>query len=120
MYLQHCHMHGMCRQNTMPNQPNLTSFLTVSYTHLDVYKRQVIGFLIRESGDMFLVGMPDEITVGDKSSQPHCTLFLFAFAYHFHDPGFVGIGNGERLAAGGISVPSNQVGHYFNSLAACF
>ena len=61
--------------------------------------------------------MSADAVVGNTHSHPYCSLASGAFAYHVHNPGFVGVGNGEALPFALIAIGLCQFGHYLNGLA---
>ena len=64
-----------------------------------------------------LVGMSRNAIIGDADSHPHGTLLLTGLAHHLHDPGLVGIGNGEALTTAVVTILGNKRSHHINSLA---
>ena len=54
----------LCHVNLIPlNKVEETGYDTVSYTHLDVYKRQMQGYQVKRKGGWDTHGLPVEIEV---------------------------------------------------------
>ena len=67
--------------------------------------------------DAALVGVGRDAVVGNADGYPHSPLAARAFANHFHNPDFVGVGNGETLAFAGITVFLHQRRHHLDGFA---
>ena len=67
--------------------------------------------------DAALVGMASNADVGNAHGHPHRSALLGAFAYHLQNPDFVGVGNGETFAFGGIAVSLYEGGHHVDGFA---
>ena len=77
----------------------------------------VVLVLEVELVDAALVGVGRDAVVGDADGHPHSPFAARAFANHFHNPDFVGVGNGETLALAGITVFLHQRRHHLNGFA---
>ena len=64
-----------------------------------------------------LVGVCTDAIIGNAHSHPHCAFGGIAFADHFEDPSFVGIGHGKRFALRSIAVVRHQIRHHADGLA---
>ena len=83
----------------------------------------------REGGDARLVGVSADVAVGDAAGHPygavapafdHLALgvkHLLALADELHNPGLLGINDGEGLALGGVAVGVHQLGNDLDGLA---
>ena len=64
-----------------------------------------------------LVGMSRDTIIGHADSHPYGTAHTGSLANHLHNPYFVGVGNGKRLATAVIAVFLHQLRHHLNGLA---
>ncbi len=64
--------------------------------------------------DARLVGMCRNAVVRHSDSYPYGSPDAGTFTYHLHNPYFIGIGNGERLATAVISVFLHQFSHHLD------
>ena len=64
-------------------------------------------FLQRELSDSAQVGMGADAVVGDTQGHPNSTFIAWPFADDFHNPSFVRVTNGERLATAVIAILLN-------------
>ena len=70
-----------------------------------------------EGVDAALVGVCGNAVVGNAYGNPYRPLLFVAFANHFENPDFVGVGHAEAFSASAVSVFVDEVGHYADSLA---
>ena len=73
--------------------------------------------LERELADTALVGVRRDAIVRNADSHPYGTLAARTLANHFKNPHLIGVGNGETLTVGTISVLFHQLAHYLDGLA---
>ena len=71
----------------------------------------------RELVNAGIVGVTGNAVVGDTHGYPHGTPAPRALADEVHDPGLVGVGNGEGLATAAIAIFLDQAGHHLDGLA---
>ena len=64
-----------------------------------------------------MVGVSRNAVVGHTDSHPHGTAHAGTFANHFHDPHFIGVGNGEGLATAAVAILLHQVSHHLDGFA---
>ena len=77
----------------------------------------VVLVLEVELVDAALVGVGCDAVIGNADGHPHRSFAARSFANHFHNPDFVGVGNGETLALAGIAVFLDERGHHLNGFA---
>ena len=84
----------------------------------DVGRVEAVVLVVEgELMDAAVVGMGGDAVVGHAHGHPDGSAHAGAFAYHLHNPHFVGIGDGEGLTAAVIAVFLHQLGHDLDGLA---
>ena len=66
-----------------------------------------------------MIGMSCNAIVRNTYSHPYGTFHTRAFAYHLHNPNFIGVGDGEALTRTVITIFLHQVCHHFDGLTGC-
>ena len=67
-----------------------------------------------------MIGMPGDVAVGNPAGNPNRALVFFSFSYHFHDPYFIRISDGEGLSFARIAVFLHKLSHYLYRLGSGF
>ena len=99
------------RLHSKPTEPRSMSSITVSYTHLDVYKRQVITLARRSEAaktEQILKASPEHILGEDKSTLLHETGQLVGLGQGKSVRINTGIENDEAMAEGLWEIASDK------------
>ena len=80
----------------------------------------VSGTLLQgELTDAAQVGVGADAVVGDAQGNPDGSLATGSLADDFHDPSFVGVADGEGLAAAVVTILLNEFRHATNGFTGC-
>ena len=75
------------------------------------------AFLEGELADATEVGMGTDAVVGDAEGNPYSTFAVGSLADDFHNPGFIGVADGDALATAVVAIFLDQVGHAADGFA---
>ena len=64
--------------------------------------------------DAALIGVCRDAVVRNAHSHPNCSFLGIALTDHFHNPNFIGIGNGEGFPFRGVTILGHEVGHHLD------
>ena len=81
----------------------------------DIRRIQAVFFVVHvELMDTALVCMSCNAVIRNTDSYPHCSFHTGTLTDHFHDPGFIRIGDGERFAAAVITILLHEICHHLD------
>ena len=76
-------------------------------------KDVLLVFLV-ESGDTALVGVCTDGIIGNADSHPYGTCTARSLAYHFHNPGLIGVADGESLTLRVVTILGYERSHHID------
>ena len=84
----------------------------------DVGRVEAVVLVVEgELVDAAVVGMGGNAVVGHAHGHPDGSAHAGTFAYHLHNPHFIGVGDGEGLTAAVIAIFLHQLSHDLDGLA---